>query len=159
MNQMMRHIFVSVYLLSYTMSCHSDMAKTSNDNLVKRKAEQSIKDDTLVIKIKDKPLIIGFTLSQNEYDKLSSEDKAEYDEIYSDFDEDFNKYSLTEDAKKSDLLITASRFIKIKDIVIDKKEINKGYVGFIFIKKDGSFNVVNGSMSVDDFIKKNNTNR
>jgi hypothetical protein len=107
---------------------------------------QSGPEDTLNITI-GRPQIIAYCLSQPEYDSLSSEGRSEYDESFSDFINDVQEY---DKGKHSGIGVsqTGSRFIHIKDTVIDRKLLAHNDFGLIFVNKSGEVQIFQGMLSL-----------
>ena len=82
--------------------------------------------------------IVGYSLSQNEYNKLDTINKDEYDENYSDFMYNLEQYSSKIDTSNIKIKISSSRFFKFKNKLIDKKSINTDF-GLLFINRKGEF--------------------
>lgn len=137
-----------------TKESTQDSLELSKDK-VKIEAELDTKNtklDTLDIAI-GKPQIIAFTITQSEYNKLSDEEAGEYDEGYGDFIFYIGKFA--EKVKGNELLIseTASRFIRIKDSLIDRQKLKSTW-GLIFITKDGKYEVVCDGLLDSEILEK-----
>jgi hypothetical protein len=110
--------------------------------------------DTDVITItSDTAWIVAYSLSQPEYDTLSAKEKDEYDEGYSDFYNDLREFA----HEKHDKIIiqqTGSRFILVKDSVIDRKKLRPNYdYGLIFVSKTGNVKIFPGGLTKSEIRK------
>lgn len=111
------------------------------NKILKNKAQQS---DTLNISI-GQSQILAFSMTQDEYDKLSEDAAGEYAEGYGDMIYYLEQFSNMVSGK--DILIreTASRYIKIGSSLINRKTLDS-YFGLIFITKKGNYEIVNNGL-------------
>ena len=132
------HRYYPVLLIIVFFGCKNEK---EDDDLIKstktitHKVAKSL--DTISLKCCNN-YIIGYSLGQNEYDKLDSVNKSEYDEGYSDFIYNLEEYSSKVDTLNIKIRISASRFIKFKDHIIDKKMINSDF-GLLFVNSEGKY--------------------
>ena len=105
--------------------------------------------DTAVI-TPDTAWIVAYSLSQPEYDTLSAKGKDEYDEGYSDFYNDLREFA-HEKHDKINIQQTGSRFILVKDSVIDRKNLRPNYdYGLIFVSKTGNVKIFPGGLAKNE---------
>ena len=153
---MRRNRYLTLFSLSILWLCckytSKNTATTNEKELINIANDRNIEIlnnaesilDTIKIDV-GLPHIIAFSLTQNEYDKLSDIDAGEYDEGYGDMIFYLDKFA--EKVKYSDLLIkeTASRYIKVGKYLIDRKKFKFSW-GLIFISKSGKFEIVNNGL-------------
>ena len=146
-------------MLCFLMSCQSHKEdKTANNNdTTNSKADSTAtaaindstanhnekgESDTLVID-SSQNIVIGFSPSQAEYDAFSKSEKADMDEVLSDFEYYLAVVADTFKPNKIDFTITGARYIKVNNRLFDKKKFKQD-VGIIMAKENGKDSVSEG---------------
>jgi hypothetical protein len=102
------------------------------------------------------PTILSYSLSQEEYDKLPSNSKSEYDEGYADFGSEVNELAINP-PKGINILKTASHVLIAGDTIINRKDLNLYDYGLIFISASGNVKIFQGGLLKQEIEKEAGT--